>query len=195
MSLQKIYGDVFSGWYQNQDIKHTYHDDRTSESFWWGVLFNQSSGKLVFCSYAIIFFQCHNPDESMFQKTHINSWWQVFWRVQPVKRTMTRLVYSGFLLFYLSTFFAEFFPLGLFSQPFWLSILYFLLDPGKPGVRSMSPNFSETLLWDLTSVTLADEDSNSIGNINRAMLGNVSVIERNRVLDLTPGSVVPLEMY
>ena len=37
--------------------------------------------ELVFCSYAIIFFQCHNPDESMFQKTHINSWWQVFWRV------------------------------------------------------------------------------------------------------------------
>ena len=53
------------------DIKHTYHDDRTSESFWWGALFNQSSEKLVFCSYAIIFFQCHNPDESMFQKnTH-----------------------------------------------------------------------------------------------------------------------------
>ena len=44
-------------------------------------------------------------------------------------------------------------------------------------------------------MTLADEDSNSIGNINRAMLGNVSIIERSQILDLTPGSVVPLEMY
>ena len=44
-------------------------------------------------------------------------------------------------------------------------------------------------------MTLADEDSNSIDNVNGAMLGNVSIIERNQVLDLTPGSVVPLEMY
>ena len=48
-------------------------------------------------------------------------------------------------------------PLGLFI---------FLSDPGVPGVRSMGPDvrpsLRTTLCADLTDVTLADEDSNSI---------------------------------
>ena len=38
----------------------------------------------------------------------------------------------------------------------------FLLDPGIPGVRSMGPSLSKTPFWNLTDVTLADEDTNSI---------------------------------
>ena len=41
----------------------------------------------------------------------------------------------------------------------------FLSDPGIPGVRSMGPSVSDSVqeLWlDLTDVTLADEDTNSI---------------------------------
>ena len=42
----------------------------------------------------------------------------------------------------------------------------FLSDPGVPGVRSMGPDVSPSLtprgFADLTDVTLADEDSNSI---------------------------------
>ena len=42
----------------------------------------------------------------------------------------------------------------------------FLSDPGVPGVRSMGPDVSKSLTTrlcaDLTDVTLADEDSNSI---------------------------------
>ena len=38
----------------------------------------------------------------------------------------------------------------------------FLSDPGVPGVRSMGPDVSPRRLADLTDVTLADEDSNSI---------------------------------
>ena len=44
--------------------------------------------------------------------------------------------------------------------------LTFLSDPGVPGVRSMGPDLSNSLsprlCADLTDVTLADEDSNSI---------------------------------
>ena len=55
----------------------------------------------------------------------------------------------------------------------------FLSDPGVPGVRSMGPDVSQwlhpRLYADLTDVTLADEDSNSIptDDVNRAFLGNV----------------------
>ena len=42
----------------------------------------------------------------------------------------------------------------------------FLSDPGVPGVRSMGPDVSPSVrprgFADLTDVTLADEDSNSI---------------------------------
>ena len=42
----------------------------------------------------------------------------------------------------------------------------FLSDPGVPGVRSMSPDVRQSVsargFVDLTDVTLADEDSNSI---------------------------------
>ena len=48
-----------------------------------------------------------------------------------------------FLIFYLSF---------CWAFPLLLSILYFLLDPGKPGVWSMGPWVSEPLLWDLTNV-------------------------------------------
>ena len=45
----------------------------------------------------------------------------------------------------------------------------FLSDPGIPGVRSMGPGVSNKLtrpFVDLTDVTLADEDTNSIGQGN-----------------------------
>ena len=51
----------------------------------------------------------------------------------------------------------------------------FLSDPGVPGVRSMGPDVrpsvSTTLCAELTDVTLADEDSNSIPTdaVHRAM--------------------------
>ena len=54
----------------------------------------------------------------------------------------------------------------------------FLSDPGVPGVRSMGPDSeTERLCADLTDVTLADEDSNSIptDDVNRAFLGNVAM--------------------
>ena len=41
-------------------------------------------------------------------------------------------------------------------------LLIFLSDPGVPGVRSMGPDVTTRLFADLTDVTLADEDSNSI---------------------------------
>ena len=44
-------------------------------------------------------------------------------------------------------------------------VLGFLSDPGVPGVRSMGPDVSHSVqdyVADLTDVTLADEDSNSI---------------------------------
>ena len=49
----------------------------------------------------------------------------------------------------------------------------FLSNPGKPGVRSMGTDVSA----DLTDVTLADEDTNSIltDNANRAIQGNVAM--------------------
>ena len=56
----------------------------------------------------------------------------------------------------------------------------FLSDPGIPGVRSMGPDVSNSVqdyFADLTDVTLADEDSNSIptDDVNRAFLGNVAM--------------------
>ena len=57
----------------------------------------------------------------------------------------------------------------------------FLSDPGVPGVRSMGPDVSKSvsprLFADLTDVTLADEDSNSIptDDVNRAFLRNVAM--------------------
>ena len=47
----------------------------------------------------------------------------------------------------------------------------FLPDSGVPGVRSMGPGLSERPLVDLTDVTLADEDNNSIrvDDVNRAI--------------------------
>ena len=69
-------------------------------------------------------------------------------------------------------------PLNL-SNLFNTIIFNFLSDPGVPGVRSMGldlcPSASPRLFADLTDVTLADEDSNSIptDDVNRAILGNV----------------------
>ena len=53
----------------------------------------------------------------------------------------------------------------------------FLSDPGVPGVRSMGPVVSNLPCWDLTDVTLADEDTKSIptDNVNRAIPGNVAM--------------------
>ena len=56
----------------------------------------------------------------------------------------------------------------------------FLSDPGIPGVRSMGllvSNLSLRPFADLTDVTLADEDTNSIltDNANRAFRGNVAM--------------------
>ena len=56
--------------------------------------------------------------------------------------------------------------------------MIFLSDPGKPGVRSLGPDVRHSLtkraFVDLTDVTLADEDTNSIltDNVNRAIQGN-----------------------
>ena len=56
-----------------------------------------------------------------------------------------------------------------------------LSDPGVPGVRSLGPDVRPSLtargFADLTDVTLADEDSNSIptDDVNRAFLGNVAM--------------------
>ena len=60
-------------------------------------------------------------------------------------------------------------------------IAAFLSDPGVPGVRSMGPDLSHSLTTrlcaDLTDVTLADEDSNSIptDDVNRAILANLAM--------------------
>ena len=64
-----------------------------------------------------------------------------------------------------------------------LKLLFFILlsDPGVPGVRSMGPDVSNSLTTrlcaDLTDVTLADDDSNSIpiDDVNKAILGNVAM--------------------
>ena len=59
----------------------------------------------------------------------------------------------------------------------------FLSDPGVPGVRSMGPDVRPSvtprLFADLTDVTLADEDSNSIltDDVNRAFLSNMATQE------------------
>ena len=72
---------------------------------------------------------------------------------------------------------------------FQVSLSSFLSDPGVPGVRSMGLGLcpsvrpsvrlsvSQRLCADLTDVTLADEDSNSIptDDVNRAMPGNVTM--------------------
>ena len=61
------------------------------------------------------------------------------------------------------------------------SSLYFLSDPGVPGVRSMGPDvrhsLTDRLCADLTDATLADDDSNSIptDDVNKAILGNVAI--------------------
>ena len=64
-----------------------------------------------------------------------------------------------------------------------LPLTQFLSDPGKPGVRSLGPDVClsvcpslRDLCVDLTDVTLADEDTNSIltDNANRAIQGNVA---------------------
>ena len=55
-------------------------------------------------------------------------------------------------------------------------VYFFLSDPGKPGVRSLGPDVTNSATCvDLTDVTLADEDANSIltDNANRAIQGNV----------------------
>ena len=63
-----------------------------------------------------------------------------------------------------------------FGTPF-----LFLSDPGKPGVRSMGPDVCLSVrltpFWNLTDVTLADEDTNSIltDNVKRAIQGNVAM--------------------
>ena len=57
-----------------------------------------------------------------------------------------------------------------------------LSDPGKPGVQSLGPDsgcpsLSETPCVDLTDMTLADEDTNSIqtDDANKAIQGNVAM--------------------
>ena len=56
----------------------------------------------------------------------------------------------------------------------------FLSDPGVPGVRSMGldlcQSLTKRLFADLTDVTLADEDSNSLptDDVNRAFLSNMA---------------------
>ena len=60
-------------------------------------------------------------------------------------------------------------------------IISFLSDPGVPGVRSMGPDVRPSvpprLCADLTDVTLADEDSNSIptDDVNGAIIVNVTM--------------------
>ena len=61
-----------------------------------------------------------------------------------------------------------------------ISKCIFLSDPGVPGVRSMGPDVRpspQDYFADLTDVTLADEDSNSIptDDVNRAILGNLAM--------------------
>ena len=54
----------------------------------------------------------------------------------------------------------------LFMMEMLAPIRQFLSDPGKPGVRSLGPDVYQYLTKrpcvDLTDVTLADEDTNSI---------------------------------
>ena len=56
--------------------------------------------------------------------------------------------------------------LSLFFKLQLVRVEYFLSDPGVPGVRSMGPDVRHSLtpraFADLTDVTLADKDSNSI---------------------------------
>ena len=58
---------------------------------------------------------------------------------------------------------------------------FFLSDPGVPGVRSMGPVLCHSLsprrFADLTDVTLADRDTNSIRtvNVNMTIQGNVAM--------------------
>ena len=72
----------------------------------------------------------------------------------------------------------------LAEEMFGVSLEYnisfrFFTDPSIPGVRSMGPSLSKWPFWDLTDVTLADEDSNSIptDDVNRAFLGNMAMQE------------------
>ena len=51
----------------------------------------------------------------------------------------------------------------------------FLSDPGVPGVRSMGPDVSARGFADLTDVTLADVDTNSIKTADRVIRGNVTM--------------------
>ena len=57
----------------------------------------------------------------------------------------------------------------------------FLSDPSEPGVRSLGPDVRLSVtprpFADLTAVTLADKDTNSIltDNANRAIQGNVAM--------------------
>ena len=67
------------------------------------------------------------------------------------------------------------------SLRFFVIFYGFLSDPGVPGVRSMGPDVRPSihprLFAELTDVTLADEDSNSIptNDVNRAILGNLAM--------------------
>ena len=61
-------------------------------------------------------------------------------------------------------------------QPTFIYVdLFFLLDPGVPGVRSLGPDVTKRAFADLTDVT--DEDTNSIltDNVHRAIQGNVAM--------------------
>ena len=77
-------------------------------------------------------------------------------------------------------------PSSVLSFRFWANWALghncpFLSDPGKPGVRSMGPDVTPSVCprpcVNLTDVTLADEDTNSIltDNANRAIQGNVAM--------------------
>ena len=62
-----------------------------------------------------------------------------------------------------------------------LCTIQFLSDPGKPVVQSLGLDvthwLTDTTFWDLTDVTLADQDTNSIltEKANRAIQGNVAM--------------------
>ena len=65
------------------------------------------------------------------------------------------------------------------SKVTWLQGIQLLSDPGVPGVRGpvLWNSLTERPCWNLTDVTLADEDTNSIltDNANRAFQGNVAM--------------------
>ena len=69
----------------------------------------------------------------------------------------------------------------MFALCLHLNLFLYLSDRGVPGVRSMGPDVGNSIhtrpFADLTGVTLADEESNSIpvDYVNRAILCNMAM--------------------